>query len=87
MYRTHVWNTMNEDRPTREAAIIAFSQSTQTLSLWTVPYLIKGYVRMDEFFGDGAVIDEQFNTTDVCIIVKTDLITNRYLKHYERSKK
>jgi L-ornithine Nalpha-acyltransferase len=53
----------------------------------SLPPLIKGYVRVGGFFGDGAVIDEQFNTTDVCIIVKTDLITNRYLKHYERSKK
>lgn len=33
--------------------------------------------------GDGAVIDRQFNTTDVCIIVKTDLVTSRYAKHYE----
>ena len=32
----------------------------------------------------GAVLDPQFNTTDVCIVVKTDLITAKYSKHYER---
>jgi len=50
----------------------------------SLPPLIKGYIRVGGFVGDGAVIDPQFNTTDVCIIVKTDLITRRYIKHYER---
>jgi len=53
----------------------------------SLPPLIKGYVRVGGFVGDGAVIDHQFNTTDVCIIVKTDLITSRYIKHYERRHK
>jgi len=48
----------------------------------SLPPLIKGYVRVGGFVGDGAVIDYQFNTTDVCIIVKTDLMTRRYKKHY-----
>ena len=39
-----------------------------------LPPLIKGYLRLGGFVGDGAVIDEQFNTTDVCIVVKTDLV-------------
>ncbi|MGE3622835.1 MAG: GNAT family N-acetyltransferase [Bdellovibrionales bacterium] len=51
----------------------------------SLPPLIKGYIRVGGFVGDGAVIDPQFNTTDVCIIVKTDLITGRYIRHYERS--
>ena len=37
--------------------------------------------------GDGAVIDTQFNTTDVCILVKTDLVTEKYSRHYERLSK
>src|SRR5580698_5632614 len=53
----------------------------------SLPPLIKGYLRVGGFIGEGAVIDPQFNTTDVCIIVKTDLITSRYIRHYERSSK
>ena len=34
--------------------------------------------------GDGAVLDLPFNTTDVAVVVKTDQITQKYLKHYER---
>ena len=50
-----------------------------------LPPLIKGYLRIGGFIGDGAVSDEQFNTTDVCIIVKTDRITGRYTRHYDLS--
>jgi L-ornithine Nalpha-acyltransferase len=49
-----------------------------------MPPLIKGYLRLGAFVGDGAVIDRQFNTTDVAIVVKTDLVTDKYYRHYER---
>jgi putative hemolysin len=49
-----------------------------------LPPLIKGYLRLGGFVGDGAVIDRQFNTTDVSIVVKTDLVTEKYYRHYER---
>jgi putative hemolysin len=49
-----------------------------------LPPLIKGYLRLGGFVGDGAVIDRQFNTTDVAVIVKTELITDKYYRHYER---
>ncbi|MCB1531523.1 MAG: GNAT family N-acetyltransferase [Alphaproteobacteria bacterium] len=49
-----------------------------------LPPLIKGYIRLGATIGDGAVIDEQFNTTDVLIIVQTENVTSRYRKHYER---
>ena len=49
-----------------------------------LPPLIKGYLRLGGFVGDGAVIDEQFNTTDISIVVQTDLVTDKYYRHYER---
>ena len=49
-----------------------------------LPPLVKGYLRLGGFVGDGAVIDPQFNTTDVFIIVKTEIITEKYIRHYER---
>ncbi len=52
-------------------------------ALASLPPLLKGYLRIGGFIGDGAVIDHQFNTTDVCIIVKTDLIAERYTRHYD----
>jgi len=49
-----------------------------------LPPLIKGYLRLGGFVGDGAVVDYEFGTTDVCIVVKTDLVTERYHRHYIR---
>ncbi len=50
----------------------------------TLPPLIKGYLRLGSFVGDGAVIDAQFNTTDIAVIVQTDMVTEKYYRHYER---
>lgn len=49
-----------------------------------LPPLIKGYLRVGAMVGDGAFIDTQFNTTDVCIVMDTRKVTERYRKHYER---
>lgn len=48
-----------------------------------MPPLIKGYLRVGATIGDGAVIDHDFNTTDICVVVQTHLITDRYRKHYK----
>jgi putative hemolysin len=53
-------------------------------ALASLPPLIKGYLRLGGFVGDGAVVDYEFNTTDVCVIVKTDLVTERYVRHLTR---
>ncbi len=53
-------------------------------ALAKLPPLIKGYLRLGGFVGDGAVIDAQFNTIDVAVVVKTELVTEKYLRHYER---
>lgn len=62
-----------------DPALLDVRQASQGL-----PPLIKGYLRLGGFVGDGAVVDTQFNTIDVAIVVKTDLVTERYTKHYER---
>jgi len=53
-------------------------------TLAALPPLVKGYLRLGGFVGEGAVIDQQFNTTDVCVVVKTDQITESHMKFYER---
>ncbi|MEA1938030.1 MAG: GNAT family N-acyltransferase [Pseudomonadota bacterium] len=54
-------------------------------ALIDLPPLIKGYIRIGGMVGDGAFIDYQFNTTDVCVLVQTNKITSRYIDHYRRS--
>jgi putative hemolysin len=51
-------------------------------ALKTLPPLIKGYLRLGGFVGDGAVVDHEFGTTDVLIILPVANINPRYIAHY-----
>jgi putative hemolysin len=47
-----------------------------------LPPLLRGYLRIGGRIGDGAVIDWEFGTTDVCLVLETEGITARYRRHY-----
>jgi putative hemolysin len=51
-------------------------------ALKALPPLIKGYLRLGASVGDGAVVDHQFGTTDVCIVLPVAAIGARYIGHY-----
>jgi putative hemolysin len=51
-------------------------------ALNALPPLIKGYLRVGAKFGDGAVIDRKFNTTDVFVIMPVAEMDARYLEHF-----
>ena len=51
-------------------------------ALRELPPLIKGYLRVGAFIGDGAVIDHQFGTTDVLIVMPVSAISARYIEHF-----
>jgi putative hemolysin len=50
--------------------------------LHELPPLLKGYLRLGAFVGDGAVIDYQFGTTDVLVILPVSAINARYIQHF-----
>jgi L-ornithine Nalpha-acyltransferase len=47
-----------------------------------LPPLIKGYLRAGAFVGDGAVVDPQFGTTDVLIVLPVVAINARYVRYF-----
>lgn len=49
-----------------------------------LPPLIKGYLRVGCHIGNGAFVDHQFNSIDVCIVLPTESMAEKYLKHYNR---
>lgn len=51
-------------------------------ALRLLPPLIKGYLRLGAYIGDGAVIDTQFGTTDVLIIQPVSALNPRYVDHF-----
>lgn len=52
----------------------------------TLPPMIKGYIRAGCYIGDGAVVDQQFGTTDVLILFPVTQIAERYLTKFGSSK-
>ena len=51
-------------------------------ALRALPPLLKGYLRLGAHVGDGAVVDYQFGTTDVLIVLPVSGISARYVEYY-----
>jgi putative hemolysin len=56
-------------------------------ALRALPPLIKGYLRLGAYIGDGAVIDYEFGTTDVLIVLPISAIKQRYFEHFDLSRR
>ena len=76
---------MNRLAPQDIDTATAVAQIDTRAALAALPPLIKGYLRLGGLVGEGAVVDREFNTTDVCIIVVTDRVTDKYFNHYRRA--
>ena len=55
-------------------------------AMQATPSLIKAYLRLGGFVGDGAFIDHAFNTTDVCLVMDTARMSDRHRSWYTRRK-
>ena len=51
-------------------------------ALAAMPPLIKGYLRLGAKIGEGCVVDHDFGTTDVFIVLPVDTISSRYVNYY-----
>jgi putative hemolysin len=70
--------------PDKIDAEAAVAQVYARSAVAALPPLVKGYLRVGGLIGDGAVVDDQFGTTDVCIVVVTDGVTDKYFNHFLR---
>lgn len=51
-------------------------------ALAAMPPLVKGYLRLGARFGQGCVVDPEFATTDVLVVLPVESICERYINHY-----
>ncbi len=51
-------------------------------AMLTLPPLLKGYLRVGAVIGEGCVIDHEFGTTDVFVVLPVAKIEQRYIRHY-----
>jgi len=65
-----------------EMALLPPDEIDEREAMRALPPLIKGYVRAGCYVGEGAVVDHQFNTTDVLIVLPISAINARYLSHF-----
>jgi L-ornithine Nalpha-acyltransferase len=56
-------------------------------ALRALPPLIKGYLRLGAYIGDGAVIDHEFGTIDVLVVLPVSAIKQRYIEHFDLSRR
>jgi putative hemolysin len=56
-------------------------------ALRALPPLLKGYLRLGAYIGDGAVIDEKFGTTDVLVVLPFSVIQKRYFEHFDLARR
>jgi putative hemolysin len=61
---------------------IAAAALDRKAALLSLPPLVKAYLRVGAKFGDGAVIDRQFGTTDVFVVMPVEAISSRYLNYF-----
>lgn len=52
----------------------------------STPALIKAYLRLGGYVGDGAFVDHAFNTTDVCLVMDTAAMSARHRDFYTRKR-
>ncbi|WP_432450022.1 GNAT family N-acetyltransferase [Aliiroseovarius marinus] len=68
-------NLVPEDQINRPAAMRA------------VPSLIKAYLRLGGFVGEGAFVDHAFNTTDICLIMDVTQISKTHKSIYSSGRR
>ncbi len=64
--------------------LVPSDQIDRRQAMLQVPALIKAYLRLGGFVGDGAFIDRSFNTTDVCLLMDTARMTAQQKARYSR---
>ena len=53
-------------------------------AMMQVPALIKAYLRVGGYVGDGAFVDHGFNTTDVCLVMDATRIGEKQKNIYQK---
>ena len=76
------WRVKAHDRLYVNMNMMPAKDLDAKVAMKAMPPLVKGYLRLGAYVGDGAVIDRQFGTTDVLIILPVEAIDSRYFGHF-----
>ncbi len=65
--------------------ILTDKETDKRTALLQIPPLIKSYLRLGGMVSDGAYVDHAFNTIDVCLVMDTLRMSQKYKDFYTRS--
>lgn len=68
----------------QEMALLPPALIDRRAAMLATPALIKAYLRLGGFVGDGAWIDHAFNTIDVCLVMDTARMSAKHHEFYSR---
>lgn len=64
--------------------LVAVDELDRAAAMAGMPTLIKAYLRLGGFVGEGAFIDHDFNTTDVLLLMDTQKMSEKHRDFYMR---
>lgn len=64
--------------------LIAEADLDRVAAARAMPSLIKGYLKMGGFVGEGAFIDRPFNTTDICLLMDVKRVSQKQFGLYAK---
>lgn len=64
--------------------LIPEAELDRVAAMRAVPALIKGYLKLGGFVGEGAFVDHAFNTVDVCLVLDTALLNEKQSRLFRR---
>jgi len=64
--------------------LLARDRIDRVTAMAATPALIKAYLRLGGFVGEGAYVDHGFNTTDVCVMMDTARMSAKHRAFYVR---
>ena len=67
-----------------QAHLLPADQIDRRAALAATPALIKAYLRLGGFVGEGVYVDHAFNTTDVCLVMDTNQMSQKHRDFYIR---
>jgi len=78
----HEWHVRARSDRYTEMKLMQQEEIEPKAALAAMPPLVKGYLRLGAKFGEGCVIDAEFETTDVLVVLPVENIPSRYIEYY-----
>lgn len=76
------WDVRAVGRRYHPMAMMPVEEVNPKAAITAMPPLVKGYLRIGARIGDGCVIDRDFSTVDVFIVMPVKEIAARYISYY-----